>query len=256
MKFLREGALMLSAILFLIYSVAAQTQTQAPAKGAVPPQATASQPDAPSVLMEVELAKALDSKKAKAGDQVEAKTLQDMKAPNGADIPRGSRVVGHVTQASAHSKDRPQAQLGFVFEKIVTKSGQEFPLRGVLQAVSVPVNTPPNAGGGFGPGNVGGQDQGPQQGGPVGKSQSGMTSQAGSQEEQRSGGGGQAGNAGEGIAANAAPFAAPATGPVTGLKDVQLAPGPEPALSSSARNIHLDNGTTITVKVVPTPVAQ
>ena len=258
MNFSRRSAMTLAATLALTFSVSAQTQTQSAPRAGAPPQGTVSQTNAPSVLMAVELSKALDSKKAKAGDPVEAKTLQDLKAPNGTDIPRGSKVIGHVTKASAHSKEQPQAQLGFVFEKIVTKSGQEFPLRGVLQAVHMPENAPPNAGGGLGPGSVGTQQpEGPGGGQP----QSGMAAPAGSQGGQRSGGvGGQAGAAGqtggEGSTAISPPTAAPATSGISGLKDVQLAPGAEPALSSDSRNIHLDSGTMITVKVVPTPQAR
>jgi len=262
MKLANRSAMRLVAMVVLTFaalpcSLAAQAQTQPSTQAGTPPQGTVSQQNPPAVLMAVELSKALDSKKAKSGDPVEAKTLQDMKAPNGTDIPRGSKVIGHVTQASAHSKDQPQAQLGFVFEKIVTRSGQEFPLRGVLQAVNVPQNAPPNAGGGFGPGTVGGEQQG---GSGGGQQQPGMTGQAGSQSGQMSGaghaGGGSAMSSGEAGATGSEPTTAPATSGVSGLKDVQLTQGEEPTLSSSSRNIHLDSGTMVTVRVVPTPVGR
>ena len=255
-------SLMLAAVLVLTFLVAAQTQVQSSMQAGTAAQGTLqnSQEAMPSVLMAVELSKPLDSKKAKDGDPVEAKTLQDMRAPNGADIPRGSRVIGHVTQVSAHIKEQPQAHLGFVFEKIITKSGQEFPLRGVLQAVSVPQGVVPNTGAGYGEGNA--EQQGAGQGSSS-QQQSGMTRPAASQNGGQGGsamrgtaagssqGAENAGEAVMGAGAASAPGAPPTSG-VTGLKDVQISPGPEPALTSNSRNIHLDSGSIVTLRVTPT----
>src|SRR5579863_7734291 len=51
----------------------------------------------------VELAKTLDSKKLKEGDEVQAKLTGPITLPSGATVPRGAMVIGHVTEAKARS---------------------------------------------------------------------------------------------------------------------------------------------------------
>src|SRR5271165_5704032 len=53
----------------------------------------------------VELAKALDSKKLKEGDEVQAKLTGSITLPSGATVPRGTMLIGHVTEAKARSKN-------------------------------------------------------------------------------------------------------------------------------------------------------
>lgn len=80
------------------------------------------------------LSKPVDSKKAQPGDEVVATTNDDVKSDGRVIIPRGSRLVGHVTSARPHSKPASAAdknasaagsaageassQLGIVFDKI------------------------------------------------------------------------------------------------------------------------------------------
>src|SRR6202790_3243163 len=55
-------------------------------------------------LINAELTGSLDSKKVKPGDAVNARTATDLKSTDGRTIlPKGSKLVGHVTQASARS---------------------------------------------------------------------------------------------------------------------------------------------------------
>jgi hypothetical protein len=82
------------------------------------------------------LDRALDSKKAKPGDKVEAKTTSDTKSEGRTVIPRGSKLIGHVTQASARSKGDAQSSLGMVFDQVVLKNGQSVPLAATIQAVA------------------------------------------------------------------------------------------------------------------------
>ena len=49
-----------------------------------------------------ELEGKLDSKTAKVGDRVVLKTTEKVQTSDGTVIPRGSRLVGHVTQVQAH----------------------------------------------------------------------------------------------------------------------------------------------------------
>ncbi|MGA2370161.1 MAG: hypothetical protein ACLP0B_01675 [Steroidobacteraceae bacterium] len=84
----------------------------------------------------VELTKTLDSKKAKVGDAVEAKLIAGITLPNGTMVPRGAKIVGHVTEAKARSKSDPESSLGIVFDKFVRSGGEDMPVSGVIQAVA------------------------------------------------------------------------------------------------------------------------
>ena len=93
----------------------------------------------------ITLEKPLDTKKNKPGDQVIAKSAESIKA-NGHDVvPRGAKIIGHVTGVEAHTKEKPQAYLGIVFDRAILKNGQEVPLRFAIQAVAPsPQNEVPN----------------------------------------------------------------------------------------------------------------
>jgi hypothetical protein len=84
----------------------------------------------------VELVKALDSRKVHEGDAVEAKLTGGITLPNGAKVPRGAKVLGHVTEAKARSKSDSQSSLGISFDKISWQGGENTPIHGVIQAVA------------------------------------------------------------------------------------------------------------------------
>jgi cytoskeletal protein RodZ len=58
------------------------------------------------------LANSLDAKKNKAGDRVEARTAQDVKQDGKVVLKKGTRLVGHVTEAQARTKDQAQSSAG------------------------------------------------------------------------------------------------------------------------------------------------
>jgi len=84
----------------------------------------------------VELIKPLDSRKLKEGDAVEAKLTGNITLPSGATVPRGTNVLGHVTEAKARSKSDSQSSLGISFDKIAGPDGEDTPIHGVIQAVA------------------------------------------------------------------------------------------------------------------------
>jgi type IV secretory pathway VirB10-like protein len=90
-------------------------------------------------LINAELTSSLDSKRVKPGDAVNARTATDLKSTDGRTIlPRGTKIIGHVTQASARSAGQPDSFLGLVFDKAILKNGQEIPLNAGVQAVGAP----------------------------------------------------------------------------------------------------------------------
>ncbi len=89
--------------------------------------------------LQAELAKSLDCKKAKPGDEITAKVTQDVKADGKVVVHKGSKLVGHVTEAQAKTKDNAESKLGIVFDKAVLKGGQEMAFNGAVQALAPPV---------------------------------------------------------------------------------------------------------------------
>ncbi|HWC18468.1 MAG TPA: hypothetical protein VG498_15710 [Terriglobales bacterium] len=86
------------------------------------------------------LSKPIDARKTKSGDQVMAKTTQDVRSDSGVVIPRGSRLVGHVTDARARAKGDSESALGIAFDRAVLRSGQEVPLNVSIRALAAAAN--------------------------------------------------------------------------------------------------------------------
>src|SRR5258706_7227035 len=84
------------------------------------------------------LTKPVDAKKAKQGDEVVAKAASDVKSDGKVVIAKGSKLLGHVTEAKARGKGEEQSALGIAFDKAVLKGGQELALNTVIQAVAAP----------------------------------------------------------------------------------------------------------------------
>jgi hypothetical protein len=125
------------------------------------PAANGTQSDKPHGSMPAELTKSLDSKKLKEGDAVTASMTAEVHTRDGGTIPRGSKMVGHVTEAKARSKGDAQATLGFVFDKITTPSGKDIAIKGVLQAVAPSTHSnEPAQSTSIGPGMMAGHEQG------------------------------------------------------------------------------------------------
>ena len=97
--------------------------------------------DAPAsgTLLSVELSKSLDAKKAKANDRVEARTATDLLAHGHIVVPRNTKIVGHVTEAKAHSKASPDSTIGITFDRMLLKDGREVPLQLTVQAIARPL---------------------------------------------------------------------------------------------------------------------
>ena len=119
-------------------------QTKAAASGATSNSASASASRkgasanlANGSTINAELTRSLDVKRNKVGDQVMARTTQDVKSGGQVVIPRGSKLIGHVTQARARAKDQSESSLGIVFDRaILPKGGQEVPVHAVIQALA------------------------------------------------------------------------------------------------------------------------
>lgn len=115
-------------------SAPAQSQ-QAPPEQAQPDQ----QPNVRTVQLQLitgELQDKLDSKSAKQGDSVVLKTKEDVKIPDGTEIPKGSKLVGHVTNVQPRAEGTENSQITLQFDRAELKTGQSLPIESVLESVA------------------------------------------------------------------------------------------------------------------------
>ena len=135
-----------------------------------------------------ELQGKLDSKTAKAGDEVVVKTSQPVTTADGTVIPKGSRLVGHVTSVVAHGKESANSQLGIAFDHAELKGGQSLPVHSEIRSLTAPpsVATAGSVDTSMGPGTFGG-------GGVSGGAMGGGAMSSGAMSGGRSGGGGLVG---------------------------------------------------------------
>lgn len=82
------------------------------------------------------LSGSLDAKKAKPGDPVSAKTSEQTTTADGVVIPKGTKLLGRVTEAKAAGKGEGESALGFTFDRAVLKDGREIPLQTTVRALA------------------------------------------------------------------------------------------------------------------------
>src|SRR5882762_4622084 len=91
---------------------------------------------ASGAAMNAVLSQPVDAKKNKPGDQVTAKTTEATKSEGKVVIPKGSKLVGHVTECKQRSKEEKESALGIVFDKAMLKNGEEIPLNVTIRALA------------------------------------------------------------------------------------------------------------------------
>jgi hypothetical protein len=82
-----------------------------------------------------ELVSKLDSKTAKTGDSVVVETKTSVKTANGTEIPKGSKLVGHVMAARA-SEAGENSQVALQFDHVELKGGQSVPVHSEIQSIA------------------------------------------------------------------------------------------------------------------------
>src|ERR1700704_6360842 len=121
---------------------AGQTQAQASGNASASTSASAQNGQANGSLasgtaINAALSSPIDSKKCKPGDPINAHSTEAVKSEGKTVIPKGSKLVGHVTQASARGKGESESALGIAFDKAILKNGLEIPLNNVaIQAIA------------------------------------------------------------------------------------------------------------------------
>lgn len=83
-----------------------------------------------------ELQGKLDSKTARVGDRVVLKTAEKVQTSDGTVIPKGSRLIGHVTAVQAYSKEHGAAQMSIAFDRAELKDGQNIAVHTLIRGVN------------------------------------------------------------------------------------------------------------------------
>jgi hypothetical protein len=145
-KTFMKSAKVLVAMVFTAASVPFMAQQAAPPdqQSAPPPPAAqssgmpAAASAAPVTMSPVngELTEILDSKTAKAGDSVVIKTKSEAKTADGTSIPKGSKLIGHVTGVKASGQGNENSQVSLEFDRAELKGGQSMAIRSELQSLS------------------------------------------------------------------------------------------------------------------------
>src|SRR5882757_11452139 len=128
----------------LVLGASAPASAQAEAQGASQTTMSADKTNAglaSGAAFHASLNSSLDSKKSKPGDAVTAHTTENVKSQERTVIPKGTKLVGHVTKASARAKGDSESELAIVFDRAILKNGEEVPLHVAIEAMAAAQTT-------------------------------------------------------------------------------------------------------------------
>src|SRR5215813_12476372 len=75
----------------------------------------------PGARVNAQLTKRIDTKKAKVGDTVEAKTTGAVTLPDGTELPKGTKLTGKVTDVRARSNSDKTSHIVFTVDEALMK---------------------------------------------------------------------------------------------------------------------------------------
>jgi hypothetical protein len=83
-----------------------------------------------------ELVDKLDTRTAKTGDSVVIKTKSNVKTFDGTEIPKGSKLIGRVTQVKPSGDAKDNSQVALQFDRAELKGGQNVAIHSEIQSLS------------------------------------------------------------------------------------------------------------------------
>ncbi len=107
------------------------------ASGQAPPQkapATVTTPASTSVTAELD--KLVHVKRVKVGDVVTAHLAAAVTLPNGTQLPKGSKLIGKITDVKVKADKEGPSKLGLLFTSVVTKGGTEIAIQAAVVSVA------------------------------------------------------------------------------------------------------------------------
>lgn len=127
------------------HQISGAADSTAAATASIPAGNTAAASQSTDVA--AELTQKIDSRNAKAGDAVVARTTSAAQLTDGTKLPRGTRLLGKVTEAQPKSAVQHDGHLAFAFDRAVLRDGRQIPIHAVLQSISAPATVSAMAGG-------------------------------------------------------------------------------------------------------------
>ena len=110
--------------------------TPAASSPAASPEASPAMPAMVMSPVNAELISALDSKTAKAGDDVVIETKASVKTSDGTEIPKGSKLMGHVVAAQPSSTGaNGTSQVAVELDSLEMKGGQKMAVHSQIQSI-------------------------------------------------------------------------------------------------------------------------
>jgi hypothetical protein len=230
----------------------AGSQTQAATQAATAPANDAK--IAPGSVIPVQLTKTIDAKKAKTGDEVIARVVQDLKTQSGeVMVPKDTKVIGHVIEAQARQKDQKQSELAIVFDQAVLKD-QPVSLPMSIQAVIGEENNNNNSSGASPSPSPAGAPM-PSSTGTAGTSPMAGRSPSGNAGQSSPQGAPTGSTSGGNQASGPRPQINAQTQGVIGISNLNLEPNSNAKqgtmLSSEKNNVKLESGTMLLLRVNP-----
>lgn len=90
--------------------------------------------------LEAQLQSIVDVKKSKVGDEVVLKTTQAIKQNGEVIVPKGSKLIGHITEVKQKTKDNATSRIGMVFDRLQGKD-LDVPINAsIVSVVTAQVN--------------------------------------------------------------------------------------------------------------------
>ena len=99
--------------------------------------AAAAVPAAVMRPVNAELVSKLDTRTAKTGDDVVAETKGSVKTADGTEIPKGTKLVGHVVSVQPSAAGQ-NSQVALAFDQAELKGGQKLPIQSQIQSIEPP----------------------------------------------------------------------------------------------------------------------
>jgi hypothetical protein len=128
--------------LYQIASIASFMATCALAQLRSTPQQVPPAKPTRALTVVTQINKDLNTKKLKIGDRVTATVIQDVVSAGKIVIPRGSKLIGHVSDVTPLSPSDHQSRLALVFDRGERKGGSALSVNGFIQAVAPPLPDP------------------------------------------------------------------------------------------------------------------
>jgi hypothetical protein len=94
--------------------------------------------------LSAELTKKVDTKNAKVGDEVAARTTSAARLSDGTKLPKGTRLLGKVTDVQEKSGDQKASRLAFTFDRAVMHDGSQIPIRAAVRSLTATASVAAN----------------------------------------------------------------------------------------------------------------